>query len=46
MNFVGFCLDGFPSLSEEWQPVDKQVDMLRHLAMSVDVIINLKVGVV
>lgn len=44
-NFtLGYVLDGFPSLCEDWLSMADQLDLVKNLPLTPDFIINLKVG--
>ena len=41
---LGYVLDGFPSLCEDWLSMADQLDLVKNLPLTPDFIINLKVG--
>lgn len=42
-SFLGYVLDGFPSLCEDWLSMADQLDLVKNLPLTPDFIINMKV---
>ena len=40
---IGYVLDGFPSLCEDWLSMAEQLELVKNLTLLPDFIINLKV---
>lgn len=41
--YIGYVLDGFPSLCEDWMSIKEQLELVKNWKYKPDFIINLKV---